>query len=63
MKKYFLLVFVLLGAADLVYGLIKSENLSMFMGAIIVIIALTTFVRQLKEEKQKKSAPGDKTEE
>lgn len=52
MKKYYLFVFVVLGAADLIYGLVKPDRLSVLIGAVMVFIALSVFYKQVKQEKK-----------
>jgi len=52
MKKYYLFIFVILGAADLIYGLVKPDRLSVLIGAVMVFISLSIFYKRVKEEKK-----------
>ncbi len=52
MKKYYLFVFVVLGTADMIYGFVKPDRLSVLIGAIIAFVALAVFYKRVKAEKE-----------
>ena len=51
MRKYYLFVFVVLGTADLIYGLVKPDRLSVLIGAVMIFVSLAVFYKRVKDEK------------
>lgn len=52
MYKYVLIFFMVLGAADLIYGLSRGDKISVLMGGIMVFIAASILHKKYKEEKK-----------
>ena len=55
LHKYFLGFFMILGAADLVYGLLKGDRISVLIGGLIVFITFSMLRKRIQEEKKKRS--------
>ena len=63
MGKYFLIFFMILGAADFAYGLWSQDRISILIGAVMVFIAAFSIMktgRQGKESKTSEEKPGEK---
>jgi hypothetical protein len=55
MKKYFPIFFMILGAADFVYGLWSGDRISLLIGGIIIFIAVSIIRKGKQEEKNDSS--------
>lgn len=53
LHKYFLGFFMIIGAADLVYGLIKEDRISVLIGVLLIFITFSMLRKRIKEEKKK----------
>jgi hypothetical protein len=58
MSKYFLIFFMLLGAADFGYGLYSGDRISLLIGGIMVFIGFS--IMKKDREKTKKDASEKK---
>ncbi|MBW2638070.1 MAG: hypothetical protein JRC86_11225 [Deltaproteobacteria bacterium] len=58
MKKYFPIFFMILGAADFGYGLYRGDRISLLIGGIIILIAVS-IIRKAKQE-EKNDSPEKK---
>jgi hypothetical protein len=43
-----LILFVILGAADFTYGVWRGDEFSMFMGCLVVVVAVSIAYREIK---------------
>jgi hypothetical protein len=55
MSKYFLIFFMLLGAADFSYGLYRGDRISLLVGGIMVFIGFSIMRKAKQEEKNDSS--------
>jgi hypothetical protein len=55
MKKYIPIFFMILGAADLIYGLWSGDRISLLIGVIIILIAVSIIRKGKQEEKNDSS--------
>ena len=53
--KYFLGFFMILGAADLVYGLLEGDRISVLIGGLLIFITFSILRKRIQEEKRKRS--------
>ncbi|MBW2558114.1 MAG: hypothetical protein JRD69_04650 [Deltaproteobacteria bacterium] len=51
MNKLFLIFFVILGAADFIYGLYIGDRISLLIGGVMVFIGFSVIRRDKKKEK------------
>ncbi len=58
MSKYFLIFFMLLGAADFGYGLWSGDRISLLIGGIMIFIGFS--IMKKDREKAKKDASEEK---
>lgn len=55
MKKYIPIFFIILGAADFGYGLYSGDRISLLIGVIIILIAVSIIRKGKQEEKNDSS--------
>lgn len=55
MKKYIPIFFMILGAADFIYGLYSGDRISLLIGGIIIFIAVS-IIRKAKREENNDSS-------
>jgi hypothetical protein len=55
MKKYIPIFFMILGAADFIYGLWSGDRISLLIGGIIIFIAVSIIRKGQQEEKNDSS--------
>jgi hypothetical protein len=55
LHRYFLGFFMILGAADLVYGFLKGDNISVLIGGLMVFITFSILRKKIQEDKKKQS--------
>jgi inner membrane protein involved in colicin E2 resistance len=48
MKKYAIIIFLILGIFDIIYGILTGDKISLFIGGLMVVISLYV----VKKEKQ-----------
>jgi len=62
MSKYFLIFFMILGAADFAYGLWSKDRISILIGGIMIFIAFSIMKKgkQGKKDKISQEKPGGK---
>ncbi len=51
MNKPFLIFFLILGAADFIYGLYSGDRISILIGGIMVFIGFSVMRKNKKKEK------------
>ena len=56
MKKYFLIFFMIVGAGDFLYGVFSGDQLSILMGAVIMI--LTIYIARRKKTENDTKSPS-----
>ncbi|MBN2398429.1 MAG: hypothetical protein JXI32_08605 [Deltaproteobacteria bacterium] len=56
MSKSFLIFFILLGAGDFLYGIFSSDRISIFIGAVIIVLA--TYVARRKKSDDDTAGPS-----
>ena len=55
LHNYFLGFFMILGVADLAYGLIEGDQISVLIGGLLVFITVSMLRKRTREEKGKRS--------
>ncbi len=55
MGKYFLIFFMILGAADFAYGLWSKDRISILIGGIMIFIAFSIMKKGRQDKKNKVS--------
>ena len=62
MRKYFLIFFMILGAADSAYGLWSKDSISILIGGIMIFIAFSIMKKgkQGKKDQIYQEKPGGK---
>jgi len=62
MHKYFLIFFMILGAADFAYGLWSKDSISILIGGIMIVIAFSIMKKgkQGKKDKISQDKPGER---
>ena len=63
MRKYVLIFFIILGAADFIYGLWSGDRLSLLIGGIIIFITVSIIRKGKKEEKNDSSEKKQQDED
>ena len=48
-RKFALTAFIILGVLDIVYGLLMNDRISLFMGPILILIAVYLAVRERRQ--------------
>ncbi len=48
-RKFALTAFIILGVLDIVYGLLMNDRISLFMGPILILIAVYLIARERKQ--------------
>jgi len=54
MNRYFLIFFMVVGAGDLLYGIFSKDQISVLVGAIILILTIYVARKKGKETKETK---------
>ena len=57
MNKYFLVFFMILGAGDFLYGILSGDQISVLVGALIMILTLYIARRKKPENDTKGPSP------